>query len=205
MSQETSRIEAFSDGVIAIAATLLILEIRVPLPDDVHTPAELWAALVRLWPSYFAFVYSFGTIFVAWINHHHAIRFIAQPSRAFQYANGFLLMTITFLPFPTALLARYLTTDLAQPAIFFFCASSVLHNLGWLVLMETCLRVPGTVRPAARQEAEDLRRATMLGGAVYVATTILAGWYPVAALGINSSIWLLWIGMSLTTGRRGEG
>lgn len=199
---ETSRIEAFSDGVIAIAATLLILEVKVPALDGVQSSADLWRALVHLWPSYFAFVYSFGTIFVAWVNHHHAISFIATPNRSFVYANGFLLMTVTFLPFPTALLAEYLTTPYAQPAIMFFCASSLLHNLGWLGLIQTSLRADGTLKSQAVAEVVDMRRASLVGGAVYLGTTVLAGWQPIAALVINTSMWLLWIGMSLTAGRR---
>jgi uncharacterized membrane protein len=198
MSKDTGRIEAFSDGVIGIAATLLILEVKVPPLSSVHSPRELMNGLLHLWPSYFAFAYSFGTIFVAWVNHHEAFKWIAKTSRGFIYANGFLLLTVTVLPFPTALLAEYLATDYAQPAIIFFCASAVLHNVGWLAVAETLARTPGLIRAESRPQAEFARRATWFGLAVYLATTVLAIWLPVVALVINSSVWLLWIITSLS-------
>lgn len=197
---ETARVEAFSDGVIAIAATLLILEVKVPHLDEIHSAAALREALLHLWPSFFAFVYSFGTIFVAWFNHHRAIDQVARSTSSFMYANGFLLMTITFLPFPTALLAEYLNTPYAQPAIVFFCASSLLHNLGWLVLLETAIRTPGVLHPGALPGTLANRRATRAGGAVYLATTILAWSFPLVALAINTSIWFLWIAITIRGG-----
>jgi uncharacterized membrane protein len=195
---DTGRIEAFSDGVIGIAATLLILEVKVPPPATIHSVDDLRQALVHLWPSYFAFAYSFGTIFVAWVNHHEAFKWVAKTSRAFVYANGLLLLTVTVLPFPTALLAEYLTTEYAQPAIQFFCACGVLHNVGWLVFAETMARTPGLLKAEAAVPSTFALKATRAGLLVYVATTVLAGWFPVTALIINTSVWLLWIVTSLT-------
>ena len=90
-------------------------------------------------------------------------------------------MTVTFLPFPTALLAEYLTTPYAQPAIVFFCAPSLLHNLGWLGLLQTSLRADGTLKYQAVAEVVDMRRASLVAGAVYLGTPALAGWQPIAA------------------------
>ena len=99
MAEGTARVEAFSDGVFAIAITLLILEIRVP-----HAGAEhgLWAGLVALWPSYVAFVLSFFVILIMWVNHHELIRLVRAVGYPFLFANGLLLLTVTFVPFPTA-------------------------------------------------------------------------------------------------------
>jgi uncharacterized membrane protein len=196
---ETGRIEAFSDGVIGIAATLLILEVKVPPLSTIHSSAELWQALLQLWPSYFAFAYSFGTVFVAWVNHHETFKWIVKPSRAFVYANGLLLLTVTVLPFPTALLAQYLTTEYAQPAITFFCACSVLHNAGWLVFAECIHRSPALLKPEGRAQAVFSRKALWIGASVYAATTVLSIWFPVTALAINSSLWVLWIVTSFST------
>ena len=105
---ETVRIEAFSDGVFAIAITLLVLGIRVPAARDVGEAGSLGAALIKLWPSYLAFVASFITIFAKWVNHHRMFSFIQRTDHPFLYWNGLLLLFITFMPFPTALLAEYL-------------------------------------------------------------------------------------------------
>src|SRR5215212_10288790 len=99
-AKSLTRLEAFSDGVFAIAITLLILEIKVPPIDSVHSINDLVNALVHLWPSYFAFVYSFGGILVQWIIHHNTFCHLNKTSRPFLYTNGFLLITIVFFPFP---------------------------------------------------------------------------------------------------------
>lgn len=103
----TVRIEAFSDGVIAIAVTLLVLEIKIPSHAvvDEHGLAH---ALGALWPSYLAFVTSFISILLIWVKHHWMISLIERTDHPFLYWNGLLLICITFLPFPTGLLAEYL-------------------------------------------------------------------------------------------------
>ena len=105
--KETGRIEAFSDGVFAIAITLLILEIKVPNAHDLGA-GGLGAALLRLWPSYLAFVTSFATILVMWVNHHKLFRHIRRSDDAFLFLNGLLLLFVTSVPFPTSLVAEYL-------------------------------------------------------------------------------------------------
>ena len=104
--KELQRIEAFSDGVFAIASTLLILEITVPHVDDVMHPGALWPALKAEWPSFVAYLLSFESILIAWAGHHRALNAMVRSSKAFLFANGFLLLTITFMPFPTAVLAQ---------------------------------------------------------------------------------------------------
>jgi uncharacterized membrane protein len=97
------RTEAFSDGVFAVAATLLVFSVQVP---DVK--ANLGHALLNLWPAYAAYAISFATILVIWVNHHSVLDNIKTYDRTLLYLNGFLLMTIAVVPFPTFLLAKYL-------------------------------------------------------------------------------------------------
>jgi uncharacterized membrane protein len=104
---DTARIEAFSDGVFAIAMTLLVLAIRVPRPSELGARG-LGSALLGLWPHYLAFVTSFATILAMWVNHHRIFTFVRTSDHFLLYWNGLLLLLITFLPFPTALLAEYL-------------------------------------------------------------------------------------------------
>ena len=111
MSESSTRVEAFSDGVFAIAITLLILEIKVPHGID-H--GELWAGLRALWPSFVAFFLSFFVILIMWVNHHELLRLVRGVGYPFFFANGFVLLTVTFVPFPTAVLAEYLGTPQAR-------------------------------------------------------------------------------------------
>src|SRR5579863_7061046 len=104
--KETGRIEAFSDGVFAVAITLLVLDIQPPhsFPlDDSH----LFQMLIGNWPIYLAFVGSFATIGIMWINHHRLFAHIKRTNTPLLLLNLFLLAVIVFIPFPTALLAQY--------------------------------------------------------------------------------------------------
>src|SRR5438093_13582500 len=104
-SGDTGRLETFADGVMAIAITLLILEVRVP-----HVEARgLGAALARQWPSYAGFVVSFLTIGIIWVNHHHMFKLIARSTHAFLMLNVVFLMTICVLLWPTALVSDYVS------------------------------------------------------------------------------------------------
>ena len=87
----SDRLEALSDGVFAIVITLLVLGLRVPPAKSAGSPALLWQALLGHWPSYFAFLLSFGTILIAWIGHHLVLQEVKTVSRALVWTNGFYL------------------------------------------------------------------------------------------------------------------
>jgi uncharacterized membrane protein len=103
---EKGRLEAFSDGVIAIAITLLVLEIKVPVP--VNGGLDLPGELAGQWPSYVAYVVSFATIGVVWINHHATLDRIESVDHTLIILNLLLLMLTCVVPWTTALLADYL-------------------------------------------------------------------------------------------------
>jgi uncharacterized membrane protein len=106
----TSRLEAFSDGVFAIAATLLVLELRVPSHE-----ADLARALLDLWPRYAAYLVSFLTIGIMWVNHHTLLEHCRRADRRFLYLNVLLLMAVAIVPFPTALVGEYILSAEAAP------------------------------------------------------------------------------------------
>lgn len=102
------RLEALSDGIFAIAMTLLVLEIRVPEHAEVMASGGLLAALAVRWPSYFAFMLSFALIGSYWVNHHALFRLLQRTDHRFTLLTLLLLAAISFLPFPTALLGHHL-------------------------------------------------------------------------------------------------
>jgi uncharacterized membrane protein len=101
----TSRLEAFSDGVFAIAITLLVLDLAVPPVTEAERDG-LWAALGHEWPSYFAYLVSFLVIGIIWINHHTMLTLVERVDRPVLFANLLLLLTVSVIPFPTRLLAE---------------------------------------------------------------------------------------------------
>ena len=196
--KENARIEAFSDGVFAIAITLLILEIKVPPHETIHSVSDLWNSLIRLWPSYFAFLLSFGIILVSWVNHHYLFNILDKSSRPFLYANGFLLLTITVMPFSTALLAEYIATDYVKPAVALYCFGGVINSFGWNLLLHTLYKPKLLLHSNVSFDMIDsIKRSTQLGMIVYIGTTVLAFWFPIVALAINLMLWIVWITLSI--------
>jgi uncharacterized membrane protein len=112
----TSRVEAFSDGVFAIAITLLVLEISVPESDF----DNLWKGIADQWPSYLAYATSFVTIGGLWMAHHSIFRRLASADSVVMQLNLLLLMLVSFLPFPTRLVAEAIHITHAERAAVIF-------------------------------------------------------------------------------------
>ena len=137
--KETGRLEAFSDGVFAVAITLLVLNIKIPgidlpagkLPNDI----DLWKALGNEWPMLAAYTTSFLTIGIMWLNHHRLYIQIKRTDTGLLLINLLLLLIIVFIPVPTALLAEYLVRpDLHTAAIVYSgtcLAMACCFNLLW--------------------------------------------------------------------------
>lgn len=130
---ETARLEAFSDGVFAIAITLLILDIKIS--PAVAEESGLLTALVQQWPAFFAFVTSFATIGIMWMNHHRLFTVIGRADHVLLVLNGLLLFGITFVPFPTSLLSEYMGTKNATIAALVyggtFVGIAIIFNTFW--------------------------------------------------------------------------
>ena len=175
-TNETARIEAFSDGVFAIAITLLILEIQVP-PQTPH--GGLRSALADLWPSYLAFLASFMTIGVMWLNHHRLFTLINKKDDGLIAFNLLLLLGVTWLPFPTALLAQHLRgPDVHIAGITYatsFFAIAIVFNLMWRYAVRTKLVVEDlNVELITKQYAlGPIMYAVLIGVAVYSGTWVL--------------------------------
>ena len=197
-NKSLARLEMFSDGVFAIAITLLILEIKVPPIDSIHSVNDLVNALVHLWPSYFAFFYSFGGILIQWILHHNTFNHLEKTSRPFLYTNGFLLLTIVFFPFPTALLAEYINTAYAMPAIVFYSIASVVNSLAWFVFIRSINKPKRLLNDAfSPEEYNKLKTSNHFAFIIYASAALLAIWFPYTSLIISVALWVLWIYLSL--------
>jgi uncharacterized membrane protein len=137
--KETGRLEAFSDGVFAVAITLLVLNVKVPgldLPSSqLPIDSNLWTMLRNEWPMVFAYVTSFLTIGVMWVNHHRLFVHIKRIDSVLLFINLLLLLTIVFLPVPTALLAEYIVLPAQHLAAVVYSGTCVLiacfYNILW--------------------------------------------------------------------------
>ncbi|MGH7681025.1 MAG: TMEM175 family protein [Candidatus Eiseniibacteriota bacterium] len=190
--RETARVEAFSDGVFAIAITLLVLEFKVPHLAEDASSAELWKALLHLWPSLIAFLGSFGAILIMWINHHGLFRLIHKTDGPFLFANGFMLLMVTFVPFPTAVLAEYLGRPGEQAAAAFYVGAFVATSLSFNVFWHVATTRNLLKRSVPEALIQRIRGAYRFGLVVYVAATLLALWNATVGLVACLSLWIYW-------------
>jgi uncharacterized membrane protein len=169
-----SRLEAFSDGVLAIAITLLVIEIH---PPELHQDEPLAPALWAQWPSYLAYLVSFLTIGVIWLNHHRLFDQVARVDGPLLLLNLNLLLWTGLIPFPTAVVAEHLQAsgEAAQTASALYCGVLLLMSLAfgalfaWVTHTDRLLHrmpPPRVVRAA--------RRRFMLGLVVYAAASALS-------------------------------
>ena len=163
ISEGTGRIQAFSDGVFAIAITLLVLDIHVP---EVSDNESLLKALSTSWEPLLAFVIGFFTLLVCWINHHYMFEMICKSNGMLLLLNGFKLLIVSFTPFATALLSKYIGTAQQETAISiyglnFFLMGTAMTGI-WLYAAQHAL----TIAPA-----EELKTSTQL----YVFASLLSG------------------------------
>jgi uncharacterized membrane protein len=189
----TNRLEAFSDGVFAVAITLLVLEINVPGGEN------LWHDLKEEWPSFASFFVSFWVIGIIWVNHHGLIDHLKRINRPVLYLNLLVLMTVVFIPFSTALMADHLKSGADEKvaalvyALAFF-AMGIAFNLFWTYVVrhraELGVEIPD----------EEVRRVSlgfMIGSPMYAVSVIMAFISPAVVLIIiaASTVYYMFSGM----------
>jgi uncharacterized membrane protein len=185
----TNRLETFADGVFAIAATLLVLEIHLPGGDVGH-------GLRELWPSYFAYALSFLSIGIMWVNHHVVLSFIREADRAFLFINLFLLMGIAFVPFPTEVFAEHLRKEGAREAALADGLTCIVTALFFQHFWQYAYR--RLLRPdAARREVSGINRSYLPGVPLYVLATLVALVSATASLALFAAIALVYVSASI--------
>ncbi len=181
------RLEAFSDGVLAVAITLLVLDLRVPPPGR----GGLGHALAHMWPSYAAYAISFLTIGIIWINHHAAVARLREPDHAILVLNLLLLMSVCVLPFATSLFATYLREDKGEhlAAAVYGGALLVMGMLFVAFNRHILITKAHLIQPELTAERrEELLRRNIAGVLPYVLATILAFVSPYVTLGITAAV-----------------
>jgi uncharacterized membrane protein len=176
----TARVEAFADGVFAIAATLLILNVDTQVADDVP---DLGEKLLQIWPSYLAYAVSFVTIGIMWVNHHTVMSQLGKVDRRFLMATVGLLLCIAFVPFPTRLVAEHIRGDGAEPAAlaygFTMVATAIMFNITWFYASRGNRLLREDADPAV---VTGLNRSYLPGPWIYLAATLIAFASPAASV-----------------------
>lgn len=191
--KETGRLEAFSDGVYAVAITLLALDLQVPKLGNAATPIAVAAALLAQWPSYIAFVTSFFTVLIMWVNHHAMFKLVQRTNARLMFANGLLLMLTTVVPFSTSLVTQYLRYPAAKIACAVYGGTFVLISFAYAFLWYGHLHDRKLLRADASAEViARIDRNYLFGPPMYILATVGAFVSPYVTIGICTGLWIFW-------------
>ncbi len=191
--KETGRLEAFSDGVFAVAITLLALDLRVPRLGEHATALSVASALAHNWPSYLAFVTSFFTVLILWVSHHSIFRLVQKTNARLLFANGLLLMLTTVVPFSTSLVTEYLRSPAAKLACAVYGGVFVLMSLAFSLLWYGVLADRKLFKADGSAEViERINRNYRMGTPAYALATAAAFVSPYLTIGICTALWVFW-------------
>jgi uncharacterized membrane protein len=209
--KETGRIEAFSDGVFAIAITLLILDLKVPHLEApgadvsvtaVRSDANLLRDLGHLGHAYLAFFLSFVSILVMWVNHHRIFTIVKKSDDAFLFWNGLLLLSVTIVPFPTSLLADYMTGPGSKTAAAVYAGVALMIALSFTGLWRHATRNGRLLTPGYREdEVAALSQQYKYGPLAYLIALGLAFVSSAASIGLCLALVVFFAFRGLTSGR----
>jgi uncharacterized membrane protein len=190
--RDTARLEAFSDGVFAIAITLLILEIDIPEFEEGHS---LWRSLFDLCPSYFGYAVSFLVIGIMWVNHHNLFRIVRRVDHWVLVFNLLLLFCVAFIPFPTAVLAAHIDQPEEATAVVFYAATFVVTAIAFNLLWRyPTQHAPWLLEPDADPGViASITRRYAFGPLIYLAAAIIGWIFPTAGLIALALIALLYL------------
>ncbi len=192
--RDTQRLEAFSDGVFAIAITLLVLDLKVPRGlDAAHLRSALWVQ----WPGYVSFLASFAVIGIMWLNHHRMFRLIRNATHGILMLNGLLLLMITAVPFPTALVSEYLGHDGQHVAAAVYCgwfvATSFVWNALWRYATSPRRQPPILSISPDSAEIRRITRSYLMGPVVYGTALILTIWAPAVSVALCGGLAVVFV------------
>ena len=203
----TGRLEAFSDGVFAVAITLLVLNLTVP---EVAS-GGLWNGLQKEWPRFASYVVSFLVIGIIWVNHHGLFRQIVRVDRILLFFNLILLMSVVLIPFSTGLLARYITAGAnSHVAAAIYSATMLWMALSFSLIWSRAVLIRGLLAvPVPRGQARTaILRFGVVGTVAYVATVGVAFISAVACLALHFMLALYYVfdqtGTSAVAGKQTE-
>lgn len=186
MSSETGRIEAFSDGVFSIAATLLVLELKPPPPN-----LPFWQGLLSLWPGFAGFLLSFLFIGIMWINHHRLFSHVRRSDDMLMLSNLLLLLGVVWIPYPTSLMAQAVTKgNFLEAAILYngsYLGIALLYNL----LFYTCIR--RKLVDCNFAAVRHIAKSYLIGPGVYVVCLLVTKWNVPLSLAINGGMALYFL------------
>jgi uncharacterized membrane protein len=196
------RLETFADGIFAIAATLLIIDVGIRESSD----DALGHQLLHIWPQYFGYAVSFLTIGIMWVNHHRLIRQIERVDEPFLFLNLGLLGCIAFVPFPTRILAEFVRTDDGRAAALLYGITLVVTSIFFISVWLYAAYGGRLLHPSADPRmVSGITRSYLPGSPMYATATLVAFVSPEASAALFGLIAAFYMLSSSFFGRADEG
>ncbi|MGK6341398.1 TMEM175 family protein [Chryseobacterium sp. DT-3] len=193
MEKETVRIEGFSDAVFAIAVTLLVLDLHLPEEHVIKNGNDLFTFIKSQWPVFLAFILSFFSIFIMWVNHHKIFKQIYSRNSAIMFANGLILFLVSAVSYPTALLARYFNGEASSMVVAIYTGIFVLINFAYNLLWFVASRNKKLLRPGITDAAiKKIRNNYLYGFPIYLIALMFSFWIPAVSLLMILGLWIFW-------------
>jgi len=168
--QSVERLAALSDGIFAVAMTLLVLDLHVPVSEAIHSERELWNALLRLSPQLLMYLMSFVTLGIFWVGQQTQLNYLERSHRSLAWTHMMFLFGVTILPFSTRLLAEFLTSRIA---LLVYWGNIFLLGLA-LYLTWTCATRLGLVKPGvAPNIPKAIERRIVIAQSLYAFGALL--------------------------------
>lgn len=186
MASETGRIEAFSDGVFSIAATLLILDLKPP-----SSSLPFWQGLLGQWPGFLSFLLSFLFIGIMWINHHRLFSHVRRSDDVLMAVNLLLLLGVVWIPYPTSLMAQAVGTGRIRDAALLYNGSYLAIALLYNLLLFACIH-RGLV-DRSYEGVQHIARRYATGPSMYLACLVITWWSVPVSLALNGALALYFL------------
>ena len=186
MTNETGRIEAFSDGVFSIAATLLVLELKPPPPSG-----SFWLGILSQWPGFAAFLLSFLFIGIMWVNHHRLFTHVRRSDDMLLLSNLLLLLGVVWIPYPTSVMAQAVSKGSFRDAALLYNGSYLAIALLFNLLLSTAIRRGLVDREYAA--VRHIAKSYLIGPSMYALCLAITWWNVPVSLAMNGGMALYFL------------
>ncbi|MBK9981094.1 MAG: DUF1211 domain-containing protein [Saprospiraceae bacterium] len=193
MEKQTSRLEAFSDGIFAVAITLLALEIGIKEYEGASN-SNLWQKILESWPEYFSYFNSFATVLLIWMGHNKIFKHLRAANHWVILLNGLVLLFVALFPFPTKTVGNFIGTDAENTAVAFYAGYTGCITITMLMLNIYILKNKKLLLTPMKSIPwlKGMIKGQVIGIFSYGIITLIAFYFSKIALLMTFLMWVFW-------------
>jgi uncharacterized membrane protein len=193
MEKQTTRLEAFSDGIFGVAITLLAIEIGIKEYQGADN-ANLWDKILEHWPEYFSYFNSFATVLLIWMGHNKIFNQLKAANHWIILSNGLVLLFVVLFPFPTKTVGTFIGTNAEQTAVAFYTGFTGMITVTMLILNQCILSNKKLLQNPEKSIPwiRGMMKGQVIGIICYALTTLIAFYFSRLALTLTFCMWVFW-------------